>query len=148
MSLFTVIPQGPLESKCRKQLSPSSCGWVLIRSGQFIITVPTKTKSSQTRPRFVGPMQTHHAQEIDRQAREELVHRRATLERELGSRSERLQSCAAKAWNREKGECCFGPSIVFRAHAATTLDRHVRQVEKLVNCVISPEADPRTLPPE
>ena len=38
MSLFTVIPQGPFESKCRKQLSLSSCGWVLIRSGQFIIT--------------------------------------------------------------------------------------------------------------
>ena len=26
------------ESKCRKQLSLSSCGWVLIRSGQFKIT--------------------------------------------------------------------------------------------------------------
>ena len=39
MSLFTVIPQGPFESKCRKQLSLSSCGWVLIRSGQFKITV-------------------------------------------------------------------------------------------------------------
>ena len=41
MSLFTVIPQGPFESKCRKQLSLSSCGWVLIRSGQFIITPST-----------------------------------------------------------------------------------------------------------
>ena len=30
--------QGPVESKCRKQLSLSSCGWVLIRSGQFKIT--------------------------------------------------------------------------------------------------------------
>ena len=38
MSLFTVIPQGPFESNGRKQLSLSSCGWVLIRSGQFIIT--------------------------------------------------------------------------------------------------------------
>ena len=38
MSLFTVIPQGPFESKCRKQLSLSSCGWVLIRSHQFKIT--------------------------------------------------------------------------------------------------------------
>ena len=38
MSLFTVIPQGPFESKCRK-LSPSSCGWVLILSGQFKITL-------------------------------------------------------------------------------------------------------------
>ena len=28
MSLFTVIPQGRFESKCRKQLSLSSCGWV------------------------------------------------------------------------------------------------------------------------
>ena len=39
MSLFTVILQGPFESKCRKQLSLSSCGWVLIRSGQFKITL-------------------------------------------------------------------------------------------------------------
>ena len=39
MSLFTVIPQGPFESKCRKQLSLSSCGWVLIRPGQFKITL-------------------------------------------------------------------------------------------------------------
>ena len=38
MSLFTVIPQGPFESNGRKQLSLSSCGWVLIRSGQFKIT--------------------------------------------------------------------------------------------------------------
>ena len=38
MSLFTVIPQGPFESKCRKQLSLSSCGWVLVLSAQFIIT--------------------------------------------------------------------------------------------------------------
>ena len=39
MSLFTVIPQGPFfESNGRKQLSLSSCGWVLILSGQFIIT--------------------------------------------------------------------------------------------------------------
>ena len=38
MSLNTVIPQGPFESKCRKQLSLSSCGWVLILSGQFKIT--------------------------------------------------------------------------------------------------------------
>ena len=38
MSLFTVIPHGPFESKCRKQLSLSSCGWVLILSGQFKIT--------------------------------------------------------------------------------------------------------------
>ena len=38
MSLFNVMPQGPLESNCRKQLSLSSCGWVLIRSGQFKIT--------------------------------------------------------------------------------------------------------------
>ena len=30
---------GPFESKCRKQLSLSSCGWVLIRSGQFKITL-------------------------------------------------------------------------------------------------------------
>ena len=30
--------RGPFESKCRKQLSLSSCGWVLIRSGQFKIT--------------------------------------------------------------------------------------------------------------
>ena len=37
-SLFTVIPQGPFESNGRKQLSLSSCGWVLIRSGQFKIT--------------------------------------------------------------------------------------------------------------
>ena len=39
MSLFTVIPQGPFESNGRKELSLSSCGWVLIRSGQFKITV-------------------------------------------------------------------------------------------------------------
>ena len=38
MSLFTVIPQGPFGSNGRKQLSLSSCGWVLIRSGQFKIT--------------------------------------------------------------------------------------------------------------
>ena len=38
MSLFTVIPQGPFESKCRKQLSLSSFGWVLILSGEFKIT--------------------------------------------------------------------------------------------------------------
>ena len=38
MSLFTVIPQGNFESNGRKQLSLSSCGWVLIRSGQFKIT--------------------------------------------------------------------------------------------------------------
>ena len=31
--------RGPFESKCRKQLSLSSCGWVLIRSGQFKITL-------------------------------------------------------------------------------------------------------------
>ena len=42
MSLFTVIPQGPFESNGRKQLSLSSCGWVLILSGQFIITVDAK----------------------------------------------------------------------------------------------------------
>ena len=42
MSLFTVIPQGPFESKCRKQLSRSSCGWVLIRSGQFKITAAVR----------------------------------------------------------------------------------------------------------
>ena len=30
---------GPFESKCTKQLSLSSCGWVLIRSGQFKITL-------------------------------------------------------------------------------------------------------------
>ena len=39
MSLNTVIPQGPFESNGRKQLSLSSCGWVLIRSGQFKITL-------------------------------------------------------------------------------------------------------------
>ena len=39
MSLFTVIPQGPFESNGRKQLSLSSRGWVLIRSGQFKITL-------------------------------------------------------------------------------------------------------------
>ena len=39
MSLFTVIPLGPFESNGRKQLSLSSCGWVLIRSGQFKITL-------------------------------------------------------------------------------------------------------------
>ena len=38
MSLLTVIPQGPFESNGRKQVSLSSCGWVLIRSGQFKIT--------------------------------------------------------------------------------------------------------------
>ena len=38
MSLYTVIPQGPFEPNGRKQLSLSSCGWVLIRSGQFKIT--------------------------------------------------------------------------------------------------------------
>ena len=48
MSLFTVIPQGPFESKCRKQLSLSSCGWVLIRSGQFIITeTPSPSQQRQ-----------------------------------------------------------------------------------------------------
>ena len=31
--------RGPFESNGRKQLSLSSCGWVLIRSGQFIITL-------------------------------------------------------------------------------------------------------------
>ena len=31
--------RGPFESKSRKQLSLSSCGWVLIRSGQFKITL-------------------------------------------------------------------------------------------------------------
>ena len=40
MSLNTVIPQGPFESNGRKQLSLSSCGWVLIRSGQLKITGP------------------------------------------------------------------------------------------------------------
>ena len=39
MSLNTAIPQGPFESNGRKQLSLSSCGWVLIRSGQFKITL-------------------------------------------------------------------------------------------------------------
>ena len=39
MSLFTVIPQGPFESNGRKQLSLTSCGWVLIRGGQFKITL-------------------------------------------------------------------------------------------------------------
>ena len=38
MSLFTVTQQGTFESSGRKQLSLSSCGWVLIRSGQFKIT--------------------------------------------------------------------------------------------------------------
>ena len=38
MSLFTVIPQGPFKSNGRKQVSLSSCGWVLILSGQFKIT--------------------------------------------------------------------------------------------------------------
>ena len=39
MSLFPVIPQGLFESNGTEQLSLSSCGWVLIRSGQFIITL-------------------------------------------------------------------------------------------------------------
>ena len=39
MSMFAVIPQGSVESKRRKQLSLSSCGWVLIRSGQLKITL-------------------------------------------------------------------------------------------------------------
>ena len=44
MSLFAVIPQGPFESNGRKQLSPSSCGWVLILSGQFKITPQVAAK--------------------------------------------------------------------------------------------------------
>ena len=39
MSLFSVIPQEPFESNGRKQLSLSSSGWVLIRSGQSKITL-------------------------------------------------------------------------------------------------------------
>ena len=51
MSLFTVIPQGPFESKCSKQLSLSSCGWVLIHSGQFIITqTPVQDQRCQSGP--------------------------------------------------------------------------------------------------
>ena len=47
MSLFTVIPQGPFESNGRKQLSLSSCGWVLILSGQFKITVSQVLESER-----------------------------------------------------------------------------------------------------
>ena len=42
MSLSTVIPQRPFESNGIKQLSPSSCGWVLIRSFQWKITLPIR----------------------------------------------------------------------------------------------------------
>ena len=43
------------ESKCRKQLSLSSCGWVLIRSGQFKITEGVCMPSSTPALKMLGP---------------------------------------------------------------------------------------------
>ena len=61
MSLFTVIPQGPFESNGRKQLSPSSCGWVLISSGQFKITSqdPRVRTSRAGKGKVPGNASTH-----------------------------------------------------------------------------------------
>ena len=46
MSLFTVIPQGPFESKCRKQLSLSSCGTVPVKNERRTRRIHRTVKSS------------------------------------------------------------------------------------------------------